>query len=305
MSQLHRVLVAVDYSGRARAAFDHALALSQSHGAELLVVHAVPTDRAFKWQGRERTALIAALRHAAQTAGVRFKVSVQHGDPAGVILLHANARRADLIVLGSSERTGLDRVRFGSVAETVALTATQPVLVVPPASGRSGESAMRINSILVAVDLAHGSNAAVERALAIAHEDSRVTVLHVVPGVPLAGASRYMYHLMEPEYQRQLARDAWQRIAATIPASARTSRTVHARVVTGDPSAEISRVAAEVDADLIVVGVTPRGAIGRMFIGSTAARVMRTAGRPVLAIPQRPESAMVPLLDDDRYAAAA
>jgi nucleotide-binding universal stress UspA family protein len=119
----------------------------------------------------------------------------------------------------------------------------------------------------------------------MANGNSRVTLVHAIPGVPL-GASRYMYHLMEPEYQRQLARDAWQGIAAMIPADAAASRKVHARVVTGDTVAAISRVAAEVNADLILMGVKARSAIGRLVFGSTAARVIRTAGRPVLAIPQ-------------------
>jgi nucleotide-binding universal stress UspA family protein len=285
VSKLHRVLTGVDFSEPARAAFDHALALSRRHDAELTVVHAVPSDRPFGWHARERIALIASLRAAAHTAGVRFKVSVQHGDPAGVILLHANARRADLIVLGTSERSGLDRLRFGSVAEAVALGATQPVLVVP-ASGKGAAASAPFRNILVPVDFSAGSREAVERALSMANGDSRVTVVHVVRGMPFERSFRYPHHLMEPEYQRQLARVAWRRIAEMIPADAKTARNVHVRVVTGEPAAEIARVAKESDADLVLVGVTARGAIGRMVFGSTAARVIRTAGRPVLAVPQ-------------------
>ena len=286
MSKIKRILAAVDFSGPARAAFDRALALSRLHDAELTVVHAVPADRPFKWHGRERRDLIATLRAAAKAASVRFKFSIQSGDPAGVILLHANARRADLVVLGATERTGFDRFRFGSVAETVALEATQPVLVVPASSAKPADATAPLKNILVAVGGGDGSRAAVERALSIASENTRVTVVHVVPGAPQAGASRYMYRLMEPEYQRQLARDAWRKLAEIIPATARTSSKVHARVVAGDPSAEISRVAADVGADLILVGATNRGVIGRLFFGSTARRLIRTSGREVLSMPQ-------------------
>ena len=304
MTKLHRVLTAVDFTEPARAAFDHALALSRLHDAELTVVHAVPANWPFRWHARERIALIRSLRDAAQTAGVHVNVSVQHGDPAGVILLHASARRADLIVLGTSERSGLDRFRFGSVAETVTLEATQPVLVVPPASCKTADAMTSFTNILVAVDFGAGSSEAVEKALSMANGSSRVTVVHVVRGVPLRTASRYMYHLMEPEYQRQLTRDAWRRIPEIIPADTTTSRRVHARVVTGDTAAAISRVAAEVDADLILLGVTARGAIGRLVFGSTAARVIRTTGRPVLAIPRLGEP-VAQRANRDRLAAAA
>jgi len=304
VTKLHRILTAVDFSEPARAAFDHALSLSRTYDAELLVVHAVPTDRRFNWHARERLALIGALRHAAQTAGVRFNVSVQHGDPAGVILLHASARRADLIVLGTSERSGSDRFRFGSVAEAVAVEATQPVLVVPAPNGVAG-SLTPFKNILVAVDFNEGSSEAVERALMMADGSSRVTVVHVVRGVPPEVDSRRVSHRMESEYQRHLVRDAWRRITETIPASARASRRVHARVVTGDPSTEIARVAAQVDADLILVGVTARGLIGRLIYGSTAARVIRTAGVPVLILPPPVEQAIAPLSDEEQFAVAA
>ena len=303
MKQLRRVMTAVDFSEPARAAFDYALGLSRANAAELTVVHAVPTDRSFRWDALQRIALVAALRRAAEAAGVRLKVSVQNGDPAGVILLHARARRPDLIVLGTNERSGLARLRLGSVAEAVALRAEQPVLIVPASATEKADDAS-FNSILVAVDFSAGSIASVEMALSIAKKNSRVTLAHVVPGVTPVTASRYMYRLMEPEYQRLLARDAWRRMPELMPANAKTK--VHARVVTGDAATEIGRVASKVNADLIIVGVTPRGAIGRRIFGSTAARIIRIAGRPVLAIPGlvRERSRSVSNGDDRRLAAA-
>jgi nucleotide-binding universal stress UspA family protein len=305
MKRLDRVLIATDFSEPAMAAFERALALSRSHGAELSVVHAVPTTRPFNWDAAERRSHIGALRQAAAAAGVPIDVSIQQGDPAGVILLHARARRPDLIVVGTSgPRSALDRIRLGSVAETVAAKATEPVLVIPAGSGKTGEPEMRFNNLLVALDFSPGSAAIVETALSMASASSRVTLLHVTPAVPADATPRYMYRLMEPEYQRHLVRDAWRRISQIVPVEGRASRNVHARVVTGKVSAEISRIADDVSADVILVGVTRRGVFGRLF-GSTAVRVIRTAGRPVLAIPQLAKQAMVPLTNEERLALAA
>jgi nucleotide-binding universal stress UspA family protein len=46
------------------------------------------------------------LRQMAEVSGHRCAVSGQHGDPAGVILMHAGARRPDLIVLGTHQIGG-------------------------------------------------------------------------------------------------------------------------------------------------------------------------------------------------------
>jgi nucleotide-binding universal stress UspA family protein len=56
--------------------------------------------------------------------------------------------------------------------------------------------------------------------------------------------------------------------------------------VASAPAEQIANVSRQIDANLIVMGVTARGAIGRRLLGSTAVRVIRSVGRPVLAIPE-------------------
>src|SRR5687768_3802516 len=93
-----RVLAAVDFSKPARGAFEYALALSKRHGAELVVVHAVPHNQAFHWHDRERLALRATLRTRTGREHVEFTDRVQQGDPARIILSHARSLDPDLIV---------------------------------------------------------------------------------------------------------------------------------------------------------------------------------------------------------------
>src|ERR1043165_10247979 len=56
------------------------------------------------------------------------------------------------------------------------------------------------------------------------------------------------------------------------------------RCVHGDAAAEIVRVAAESEADLIVISSHGRTGLGRMIFGSTAEAVVRHAGCPVLVV---------------------
>jgi universal stress protein A len=210
-------------------------------------------------------------------------VSVQHGDPAGVIVLQANAEPFDLVVLGTHQR--LQRFRVGSVAECVAQRVACPVLVVP-VLGRDStqEMSIQFKNILCPMDFTPASQAALEQALSIAQRSGgRLTALHVLEGVS-PESSRYASHFIVPEYRQLLTRDAWQRLQAVIPAGARGSCTVHARVVTGRPADEIVRIAWASNVDAIVMGVTSRGAIGRRVFGSTASRVMRSARCPVLVV---------------------
>jgi nucleotide-binding universal stress UspA family protein len=71
------------------------------------------------------------LRKRAEAKGVKVRIEEQHGDPARVIVLHANARNVDIVILGSNRRRGWRRLREGSVAERVLRRAAWPVLIVP------------------------------------------------------------------------------------------------------------------------------------------------------------------------------
>jgi K+-sensing histidine kinase KdpD len=62
---------------------------------------------------------------------VPVRIVEQHGDPARTIVLHADARKADLVVLGSNRRRGWQRFREGSVGERVLRRAAWAVLIVP------------------------------------------------------------------------------------------------------------------------------------------------------------------------------
>jgi nucleotide-binding universal stress UspA family protein len=70
------------------------------------------------------------VKEAAQKEGVAVKAFVLSGRPADAIIETAQEKNADLIVLGSHGRTGVERLLMGSVAERVIVLASCPVLVV-------------------------------------------------------------------------------------------------------------------------------------------------------------------------------
>ena len=131
MTSLKRILCAIDLERASERAFDRALSLAVFSKAKLYLLHATPGNVRFSSRSGERLEYLTALRRRAEAAGVRARVDEQHGDPAGIIVLHANARKMDLVVLGSNRRRGWRRLREGSVSERVLRRAAWPVLVVP------------------------------------------------------------------------------------------------------------------------------------------------------------------------------
>jgi nucleotide-binding universal stress UspA family protein len=131
MTTLARILCAIDLEKASERAFGRALSLAVISQARLHLLHVTPESRPFSWRASERLEYLAALRERAQAAGVKVRVDEQHGDPARAIILYANGRKIDIVVLGSNRRRGWRRLREGSVAERVLKSAAWPVLIVP------------------------------------------------------------------------------------------------------------------------------------------------------------------------------
>ena len=138
MATLGRILCAIDLEKASERAFDRALNLAILSEAKLHLLHATPANVPFSWRAAERLQYLTGLRDRAEAAGVKVRVEEQHGDPARVIVLHANARKVDLVVLGSNRRRGWRRLREGSVSERVLRRAAWPVLIVPWDARRAG-----------------------------------------------------------------------------------------------------------------------------------------------------------------------
>ncbi len=131
MTTIAKILCAIDLTKASHNAFDRALSIARVSNARLYILHAVPANYPFSRHQSERLELLTSLRERAEREGVPVRTVEQHGDPARTIVLHANSRKADLVVLGSNRRHGWRRFREGSVGERVLRRAAWSVLIVP------------------------------------------------------------------------------------------------------------------------------------------------------------------------------
>jgi uncharacterized protein len=123
------ILVATDGSRYGDAAAYTAGRLALAMRLPLAVVSAVLVSHN---EQRRREAVVAVDRVKAGLAAESVPVTgvVTEGRPEQVILDQARKAGADLIVMGTHGRTGLDRILMGSVAERVVGAAECPVLAV-------------------------------------------------------------------------------------------------------------------------------------------------------------------------------
>lgn len=149
MTIYQRILVPIDGSDTSTLGLDEAVRLAKLTGATLRVMHAIDdlsfslaldahAGRPGEWLRelhQEATKLLDGAVRAATEAGVKAEGILREGFNdriADVVAAEAKSWQADLIVLGTHGRRGLQRLMLGSDAEAILRSAPVPVLLVRP-----------------------------------------------------------------------------------------------------------------------------------------------------------------------------
>ena len=136
-----KILVPTDGSEFAKKAQRHALFLAKVSGAEIVAVsvtennfvNGLPLDDEIYQLNQvlnERSEENLKEFDKLNEEDIKITHVIREGSPARVILEVANEEQVDLIVMGSSGKSGFDRFIMGSVADKVVNSAKCAVLVV-------------------------------------------------------------------------------------------------------------------------------------------------------------------------------
>ena len=142
--QIKTILFPTDFSNGARAAMDHAVSLARDYKAKLILLYVIQDISIAEWYIPSSLSVTDLVEDMQRSAGkemdkwateVSAKVAeveklVVRGVPFVEIIKTAKEKDADLIVIGTHGRTGIDHMLFGSTAEKVVRKAPCPVLTV-------------------------------------------------------------------------------------------------------------------------------------------------------------------------------
>jgi nucleotide-binding universal stress UspA family protein len=294
MLEIKLILCPIDFSEFSIRAYRYALSLAEHYRAKVVAQHIVelwryPYAEYVASQG-DYQEFCRALREGGQEKLQEFvknrtrdetplELVVHEGIAADLILSFAEVRKTDLIVMGTHGRRGFDRLVLGSVADRVMRRAPCPVLTIckaPPESTAAGEEPHRIhhlNRILFCTDFSENSGQALKYAISATGEyDAELTLLHVLEEVP------------SPANKDQAIATATKQLDKLIPSEERNKLKIKTAVRMGKPYQQIIQLAGKAQVDVVVMGVSGRGALDRAVFGSTTYRVIQLGPCPVLAV---------------------
>lgn len=147
--KLHKILIAVDDSPYSDKAASYGFSLAKKMGSEIALVHVdeIPVSVPYSTDPMlnepaimvpeimtiQEEASELLMKRLAKAAGRDLKLHTfkKIGNPKEEILSTADEWHADMIILGTHGRTGLDHFISGSLAESIVRKATCPVLIIP------------------------------------------------------------------------------------------------------------------------------------------------------------------------------
>lgn len=291
------VLVPVDGSSFSEHAIPYAGAIARRAQARLHVVlvhtplasysaEIVPTRVFGEWEDEHRekeTLYLDALVEGLRKQGIDAVADRLDGDAADRLIQRAKSE-ADLLVMATHGRGGLEQAWLGSVADAVVHHVRLPVLLVRPQEGADLQEDPVFEHLLVATDGSEAADAATDQAVQIARLfDARLTLLRVV-SVPAGLSSPYLPHAarMDRETTERRQEEVQRFLDEKAAQLGRDARVQTHAALAYHPARGILEAIVELESDLIVLGTHRRARLARIVLGSVADKVLRASPVPVL-----------------------
>jgi len=282
--EFKHILCPIDFSDTSIKALTYAGALASWYDAQLEVLHVVP---AFGEGPASREAIVAEVHRSVELAGathVNLTVLAQEGRARDLIAQRAQAQPADVIVMGTHGRSGVDRLLLGSVTERVLRIVTCPVLTVPASAGALTAGTVAFKQIVCAVDHSPSALKALQYALELGRQaNGRVTALYALEYMDPEEPCEHVDFDIRKRRQHFIDH-ARQRLHAQLAPEATTWCDIEEVVAIDRAYKAVLTQAAAVGADLIVMGAQGTGGVELMLYGSNTQHVVRAASCPVLTV---------------------
>jgi nucleotide-binding universal stress UspA family protein len=232
-------------------------------------------DGQIEWD--EKEGYLSRIVDRLKREGVQADQWLLEGEVLSALEEWVGEMDADLIVMATHGRGGLQRLRLGSVAESLVSRGLAPMLLLHPGAEGGSSLPPSVEKVVVALDRSHFAQAIVDPLLTIgpALGVQSYTLVHVVDdrGVGRAG--------WEPVSAIQLrAEEHLEGVRARLQAS---DAQVEVRVVVAsEPSEGILGVVREIGAGLIAMTTHGMSGLRPTLLGSVAANVLHSWEGPLL-----------------------
>lgn len=310
------IIVPLDGSPMSEAALPYAEALASRTGARITLVraayaHTLLGDRGLDQQAAVHGAqdYLNAVADDLEQRGFGVETDVPFSQaPVTWVGAEVDRRKADLIVMTTHDRVGVERWLHDDVADAVVTSARTPVLLVHASDEFPASKVFGRKQPLLLVPL-DGSELA-EAALPVASQlarvlNGRIALVGVVPGpddgVEAIGRGVGSSSALE---RALLESDITEYLSTMVERLAAGGCRAQVSVRSGNPATEIAQAANELHAAVVIMATHGRTGLARSVLGSVASSVVHRSTRPVMLV-RRPRPQTITQRVEQRFLSLA
>ncbi len=275
---LHRILIPFDFSDPSLEALKAAAQLALPSRSLIQVVHVIEEQHPPQEPGifEEQEKIEAAIDQCLGEAeiSIQKEIHLRTGRPFEKILEEIEKSEADLIVMGSHGRKGLERFLMGSVAEKIVRHSSIPVWV------QRGVAKKIPKKILVPIDFSGFSRESLEMAVHWAERlNAEIYLIHIIDLRDLYLTDHLANTYDRATLEKKLFDEAQEKISQW---AEHLSVPHRLEIRFGSPAVEIEKEIEKEKIDLVVLSTHGRTGLKHFFMGSVAENVVRSAPCSVL-----------------------
>lgn len=222
--------------------------------------------------------------------GFRVRVEVDWGRPDARLVEMAEEECADLIVVGSHQYRGFERLWHTSVSRGVLQGAKMSVAVVPRSTreNRAASIAPPVRRVLVTTDFSDAANRAIPHAYSLVRDGGIVRLMHVVHPLELPGLE-YRHGLSDRRSRERHAghlRACAKKLRTLIPPDA-AQHGILTEIEVAESDGVASAIVAEAQrfgADVLCLGTHGESGMSKALLGSVAQTVTAKSTHPLFLV---------------------
>lgn len=288
MPKFSKILLPVAFSAPCQGAAQYAEALACHFHSQLVLLHVVAPIPTY-WAPDAVVMSPEVTEEAVEQSkaeldrfpadglkGISVTRLVEEGDPARQIVDYAHNQNVDLIVMPTHGYGPFRRFLLGSVTAKVLHDVSCPVWTGPHMEDTPDYSRISFQNVLCAIDLGEHSRAVLQWAAEFAGEyGAELNIVHAIPASTVSVGGFYF----DPEWRNHVVNEARDRIAYLTEDLKVTGGVL---VETGEVAHVVRSTAAELKSNLVVIGRTHTGGLGRLRANAYA--IIRDTPCPVAAV---------------------
>ena len=286
-----RILTPLDGSTPCELILPYVEELGERFGSEIILLH-VYSPKSSSISHEYEAYIQQVAKTVKEQLGEKAKVEpiLLSGKANREIIDYSKKENINLIAMVTHGKFGIKRWILGSTADKVIREASKPVLLIRAETPLATREKGIMNNILTPLDGSKLSEFILPHVEVLATETSskvnpEVTLLQVIPPayyIPSGRAvTQVSYSKTEIEQLKAKARSYLEKIGSRLKSK---QIAVKYEVAVGDAAEKITEIACKINANLIVMSTHGYSGFSRLFLGSTADRVLHHGNTPLLLV---------------------